>query len=181
VLSDKAAPEFTENVPPIILERMLRSLKIVSGGQTGCDTAALNFAIRHHLAHGGWCPRGRKREGGLIPLRYRLKETPSRAYAQRTLWNVRDSDGTVILTVADRLVGGSKKTAQFARRLGKPLLHLAADRRGVDHAAELKRFIRQHRIRILNVAGPRASQEPRIGTFVARTLRAALLKVSTQT
>src|SRR5215831_1881733 len=70
--------------------------KIISGGQTGVDTAGLWFALRNGLLHGGWCPRGRKREDGLIPRRFRLRETPSRGYLQRTQWNVRDSDGTII-------------------------------------------------------------------------------------
>ncbi len=64
-------------------------LKIVSGGQTGADRAALDFAIAHGIPQGGWCPKGRKAEDGPIPDRYQLKETPSDNYAQRTEWNVR--------------------------------------------------------------------------------------------
>jgi hypothetical protein len=148
--------------------------KIVSGAQTGADTAALSFALRHGFPHGGWCPRGRRREDGVIPKRFKLEETPSRGYLQRTRWNIRDSDGTVIFSIAPRLKGGSKKTTQFARQQGKPRLHLAAQQSGADHAAALRQFIRQHRIRVLNVAGPRKSQEPAVGRFVARVMRSAL-------
>jgi hypothetical protein len=147
-------------------------LKVISGGQTGVDTAALRLAISLGIPHGGWCPRGRKREDGVIPKRFQLEETPSRGYQQRTAWNVRDSDGTVIFSIATRLKDGSKKTAQFARQRKKPCLHLA-QQTGIDHAAALRRFVRQHRIRVLNVAGPRKSQEPAVGRFVARVMRAA--------
>ncbi len=148
--------------------------KIVSGGQTGADCAALGVAISLGIPHGGWCPRGRRREDGVIPKRFRLRETPSRGYATRTRWNVRDSDGTVIFSVGRRLAGGSRATARFARRQRKPCLHLSAQQAGVDHGALLRLFVRRHRIRILNVAGPRKSQEPAVGRYVARILRKVL-------
>jgi hypothetical protein len=148
--------------------------RIVSGGQTGADRAALDFAIAHHIKHGGWCPAGRKAEDGVIDSRYQLEETPSKSYSQRTKWNVRDSDGTVVFTISDRLQSGSRTTVQFARKLGKPWLHLAANRPRVDHAVILRRFIGQNGIRSLNVAGPRKSDEPEIGKFVTATLRRVL-------
>jgi CheY-like chemotaxis protein len=150
--------------------------KIVSGGQTGADRAALDFAIECGVPHGGWCPKGRLAEDGPIDPRYKLQETLTWSYAQRTEWNVRDSDGTVIFTIADCLNGGSRKTAQFTRKLGKPCLHLSAKRPGFDHAAALRCFIKQHRLKVLNVAGPRASDEPMIGKFVTKTLRTALTR-----
>lgn len=148
--------------------------KIVSGGQTGADRAALDFAITSGIAYGGWCPKGRKAEDGPIDWCYRLEETPSAHYVQRTECNVRDSDGTLIFTVADKLAGGSQKTAEFAQKLDKPCLHLAAERPDEDPAMSLKDFLRRNRIRILNVAGSRASEEPEVGSFVATTLRSML-------
>ncbi len=148
--------------------------KIIAGGQTGADRAALDFAIERGNPHGGWCPRGRRAEDGIIPPRFRLRETPSIGYSQRTEWNVRDSDGTVIFTIADRLQGGSATTARFARKYGKPCLHLAAVRPGVDHAAVLRWFVQRHKIKVLNVAGPRGSDEPTVARFVTSTLRDAL-------
>ena len=94
--------------------------KIISGGQTGADRAALDWAIFHDVLHGGWCPKGRKAEDGPVAGHYALKETPSASYPQRTQWNVRDSDGTVIFTMATKLTGGSKLTADAAKKFGKP-------------------------------------------------------------
>lgn len=146
-------------------------LRIVSGGQTGADQAALDFALARGWPHGGWCPRGRRTEVGPLPGRYRLRETPSRGYRQRTEWNVRDSDGTVVCSLAARLAGGSAHTVACARRLGRPWLHLtSAD---PAPARRLRAFIAAHRFRALNVAGPRASEEPGIAAFVRRVLAAA--------
>jgi hypothetical protein len=101
-------------------------VKIVSGGQTGPDRAALDVAIAVGLDHGGWRPKHRNAEDGRIDPRYQLKETPASSYVQRTEWNFRDSDGTVIFTLADQLSGGGRKTADFAAGCRKPWLHLAA-------------------------------------------------------
>ena len=92
------------------------ALKIVSGGQTGADRAALDWAIAHGIPHGGWCPRGRKAEDGRIDGRYQLQETPSSSYTLRTERNVHDSDGTVVFSVAAVLTGGSMKTVRLARK-----------------------------------------------------------------
>jgi hypothetical protein len=148
----------------------LRLQKIVSGGQTGADRAALDFALAHHIPHGGWCPAGRWAEDGPIPARYRLKETPSPDPAQRTEWNVRDSAGTVIFSIAAILTGGSELTALLARQYRKPLLHLSRRRDGNAAARKLSLFLRKHHIRVLNVAGPRRSADPAVGVFVRRVL-----------
>lgn len=96
-------------------------MKIVSGGQTGVDRAALDTALELGLPCGGRCPRGRKAEDGPIPARYPLTETSSAEYAQRTEWNVRDSDGTLVLT-RGQPTGGTALTIELAERLGKPYL-----------------------------------------------------------
>jgi hypothetical protein len=153
---------------------MLEGLKIVSGGQTGADRAALDFAIAHNIPHGGWCSRGRKAEDGSIDWHYQLKETPSSDYTQRTEWNVRDSDGTVIFSFGATLTGGLEKTAEYAQKHGKPWLHLSAKLHG-DRAPEaLKKFIEEHHIKNLNVAGPRASKEPTVGEVVKAVLGALM-------
>lgn len=151
-------------------------LRIVSGGQTGADRAALDWAIARGIPHGGWCPRDRKAEDGTIPRRYRLTETPSDSYLQRTEWNVRDSDGTVILSLAETLTGGSRKTAELAQQYGKPWLHLAREAHRDDAAEQLRRFTQEHDIRVLNVAGPRASTEPEVGEFVRAMLDLAFVR-----
>jgi hypothetical protein len=144
--------------------------KILSGGQTGADRAALDFALRRGIPHGGWCPRGRLAEDGLIAACYRSSETPSSDYAQRTEWNVRDSDGTVIFSIAPTLTGGSSQTAELAQRHQKPCLHLARERDGEGAATKLLGFLGRHEIKTLNVAGPRQSQEPDVARFTIETL-----------
>jgi len=103
-------------------------------------------------------------------MRYRLKETPDSDPSQRTEWNVRDSDGTVIFSIQPILEGGSKKTAEFAEKLQKPRLHLCQESDGESAAEKLLAFLVEHRIKALNVAGPRQSEEPEIGKFVTQTL-----------
>jgi hypothetical protein len=144
--------------------------KIISGGQTGVDRAALDWAIANGVTHGGWCPKGRMAEDGVTGNRYQLKETPNANYIQRTEWNVRDSDATVIFTVADQLTGGSERTAEFAAAHGRPCLHLASERSGDDPALVLRQFVADHGVQVLNVAGSRASEEPAVGDFVKATL-----------
>ena len=133
------------------------------------DRAALAWAIRHHWPHGGWCSRGRKAEDGKIPDRFHLRETPSRRYAERTEWNVRDSDATVIFSLGRALSGGSALTRRLVRKHRKPFLHLCrtlAD----DPGRQLQQFLQRNRVRVLNVAGSRASQEPAVGRFVRAVL-----------
>ncbi|MCP4451447.1 MAG: hypothetical protein GY809_08300, partial [Planctomycetes bacterium] len=100
---------------------------IISGGQTGVDRAALDWAIEAGVAHGGWCPKGRLAEDGPIPSQYDLAETPSDDYAVRTHWNVRDSDATVIVSLHRTLSGGTELTQMLAVALGKPWLHVHGD------------------------------------------------------
>lgn len=155
----------------------MRDVTILSGGQTGADRAALDFALEFGLAHGGWCPRGRLAEDGPIDERYELRETSSRRYAQRTEWNIRDSDATVVFSIARDVTGGTALTIALAERLGKPCLHLSSDAlsaTGGDPAEELIDFLAVHHVSRLNVAGPRASQEPAVGAFVRGVLVAAL-------
>lgn len=155
----------------------MKDVTIVSGDQTGADRAALDFAIEFGLAHGGWCPRGRLAEDGPIDARYDLRETPSRRYAQRTEWNVRDSDATVVFSIAAELTGGSALTLAVAQRLGKPCLHLSSETAsafGQDPAGELLALLAEHHVERLNLAGPRASQEPQVAEFVRSVLVAAL-------
>ncbi|MBC8244792.1 MAG: putative molybdenum carrier protein [Verrucomicrobia bacterium] len=149
--------------------------KIVSGGQTGVDRAALDWALANGVACGGWCPLGRWAEDGPIDARYPLRETPEANPAQRTEWNVRDSDGTLIVSLAKRLAGGTRLTADLAKRLAKP--HLIVTQTDGDlpaQAESLRRFIAEHGVAVLNVAGPRESGEPGAGEYAAGLLDAAL-------
>ena len=148
--------------------------RIVSGGQTGVDRAALDAALALGLACGGWCPKGRLAEDGRIHERYPLAETPSDDYSQRTEWNVRDSDGTLIL-YRGVLTGGSALTARLAERYDRP--SLALDLGAPPDPLAIRHWIAQNQIRVLNVAGPRDSGAPGLYES-ARELLAAVLAES---
>ncbi len=133
-------------------------LTIISGGQTGVDRGALDAALACGAPCGGWCPAGRRAEDGRIPDRYPLRETPSADSAERTRWNVRDSDGTLILGFG-QISGGTALTRDLCAALGRPCLVIDLDRTPPeDAAAAIRRFAAAHAIRRLNVAGPRASE-----------------------
>ena len=137
---------------------MLR--KIVSGGQTGVDRAALDIARLLGVQCGGWCPSGRIAEDGRLRTRYRLVETPASDYWQRTEWNVRDSDGTLIIN-RGRLDGGTLATARYALEAhAKPVYMVGIGRR--IRRERFHAWLARHRVRVLNVAGPRESKRPGI-------------------
>jgi hypothetical protein len=146
--------------------------RVVSGGQSGVDRAALDAALACAVAVGGWCPRGRGAEDGVIPDRYPLRETPDSEPAQRTEWNVRDSDATLILHRGP-LSGGTALTAELARRYGRPLLQvdLGAGRPAPALAAEIRSWLQGQGVQVLNVAGPRESQASGIGAAASALLR----------
>jgi Circularly permutated YpsA SLOG family len=136
--------------------------KIVSGGQTGADQGALEAALKLGIPHGGWVPKGRLTERGPLPDRFRLKEMPTSSYRARTEQNVIDSHGTVIISHG-ALEGGSELTRKFALEHEKPCLHLDLNRQSAFKSAmELAAWLSENRIRILNVAGPRASKDQKI-------------------
>jgi hypothetical protein len=134
-----------------------RPERVVSGGQTGVDRAALDVALALGIPCGGWCPRGRRAEDGRIPDRYPLRETPTPFYPQRTEWNVRDSDGTLVLTfgVPRR---GTALTLRLARRHSRP--RLTVDLAEAPEPQVARCWIAEQGIRVLNVAGPRESESP---------------------
>ncbi len=147
------------------------ALRIVSGGQSGVDRAALDVALARALPCGGWCPRGRRAEDGPLDPRYPLRETPQADSRQRTSWNVRDADATLILA-RGALRGGTLLTARLAEASGKPLYR-------VDFAASpepdaARAWLRTHAVRTLNVAGPRESEAPGIQAEATRFLERLL-------
>jgi hypothetical protein len=142
--------------------------KIISGGQTGVDRAALDLARDFGLACGGWCPKGRRSEDGVIPQEYPLKETPGRDYEQRTEWNVRDSDGTLILTTG-KPEGGTALTLEIAQRHEKPFY--VVDLLAKPHLSSLQYWVEYEKISTLNVAGPRESRVPGIKAMATEFLK----------
>lgn len=152
--------------------------QVCCGGQTGVDRgtldAVLALSTRIGINAGGWCPRGRLAEDGVINARYPLDETPDEDPAQRTQWNVRDTDATLILHQAE-LSGGTLLTQKVAARLEKPLL--LVDLNQPFSIDEICTWLRSHAVRVLNVAGPRESERPGIaaqsGELINRLLIAA--------
>lgn len=146
-------------------------MKIISGGQTGVDRAALDAALSLGVPCGGWCPKGRLDEHGAIPSHYPLTELSDGGYLDRTARNVGDADGTLVIHTGLPLQGGTRATAEFCTESQKPLLLIDATRcRPDDGAKLLSEFVRQRRIEILNVAGPRASEWEQGYDFAAETL-----------
>lgn len=151
--------------------------KIISGGQTGVDQAALAAAQRAGLACGGWCPPGRVCEAGVIPSYFPLQETPAERSpeapdiprSQRTQWNVRDSDATLILhPPTEHADPGTDWTASCAARYGRPLLICGpAD---PDVATRIRQWLAAHSVRTLNIAGPSEGTVPGIGAQTGRLL-----------
>ncbi len=136
--------------------------KIISGAQTGADRAALDFAINNDISHGGWVPKGRKAEDGVIPDHYEVKEAPTSEYSRRTELNVIDSDGTLILTHGE-LSGGSALTENLAEKHQKPCLHINLNHKPEFQATvDITHWISTNGIEVLNVAGSRASHDSKI-------------------
>jgi hypothetical protein len=167
-------------------------IKIVSGGQSGVDQAALDAAIHCGIPHGGWCPKGRKFEYGRIPEQYELKETSSSDYLVRTEANVVDSDATLVLTPG-KATGGSRRTIEFAIMHRKPWLHIAFDSIPELRAAEqvrdwlagdgLLNDYGDYEVLppdqcILNVAGTRGSNLEAHPNVIVNLLLAAIWKVN---
>ena len=150
--------------------------KIVSGGQTGADRAALDFAIKHKLPYGGWVPKGRKTEDGTLPEKYHLQEMPTGSYSKRTEKNVLDSDGTLILSHG-LLTGGSALTTGFADHYRKPWIHIDLEITSYPEAARMIReWVRRNEVKAMNVAGARESKDPKIYEAVATLLEETLGK-----
>ena len=141
----------------------LAQLTIISGGQTGVDRAALDFAIAHGIAHGGWCPRWREADDGRIHPRYNLIEHPSDGYSGRTLANVQDSDATLLIAKG-RLTPGTKLTLKFTRQLQKKYFILNLDEK-MNWPDLVRCWLEKNSIEKLNVAG--ASEAKRVGIYGA--------------
>ena len=155
-------------------------MKIISGGQTGVDRAALDVALKNGIDCGGWCPAGRLDEFGKIPDRYPLRELEGGGFTERTLQNVKDSDGTVII-YSGKLSGGTEQTVRFC--LEQQRLHqlLDASKIPTEEAARLiADFVRKHKINILNVAGPRQSEWPEGYNYAFRVLEAFVNSITSK-
>lgn len=145
---------------------------IMSGGQTGADRAALDFAIAKGIPHDGWCPRGRKAEDGPLSAIYKLTETETAEYPKRTEKNVQHSNGTIIFNRLEGLERGSALTERMCIKHSKPCLILIGYglERVRGHALNIEEFIKRHMIERLNIAGNRESKAPGIYDHVYAVL-----------
>lgn len=137
-------------------------IKIISGGQTGSDQAALDVAIKNNISHGGWITKGRRTENGPLSLRYNLSEINSYSYSKRTEMNILDSDGIIIFSFG-KLTGGSLLTKKISKKHQKKYLHINLDVLNINGSIEkIKVWIKRNMISTLNVAGSRESKSPGI-------------------
>lgn len=144
---------------------------LISGGQTGVDRAALDFAISCGIAHGGWCPRGRRAEDGVIPLRYCLIEADAPLYQLRTRLNVRDSQATLIFCDSGRRSRGTALTIKCAVGMRKPFMVVDIDNCSDN---EILKWLWLVRPQVLNVAGPRAGESGRAAAVAGAVLAAVI-------
>ena len=147
--------------------------KIISGAQTGVDRAGIDAAIESGVDYGGWLPHGRKAEDGIVPKEYtKLQEIIGGNYPERTKQNVIDSDGTVIFGYG-RLTTGSALTRKFAKQYNKPYLHIDLDIIK-EPVSVIKDWIVDRDIKVLNIAGRKASKAPGIYDKVKDIIRQVL-------
>ena len=139
------------------MDNICRKIKIISGGQTGVDRAALDAAIELGFQYGGFCPKGRLAEDGIILDKYKLTELSSSQYLMRTFENVQASDGTLIIH-AGTMSGGTIKTKDYCQITSKPVfeINLLEDPKIIP--VNFDNWIKENRIIIMNVAGPRESE-----------------------
>lgn len=144
--------------------------KIISGGQTGVDRSALDFALKHNIPCGGWCAKGRRAEDGTIPETYPLQEANSRKSSKRTELNVKNSDGTLIIVCKNELIEGSKLTEIFCKKFKKPFLIFDISYTKVVMKNRFDKWVEENDIKVLNVAGNKASECEDISNRTAEIL-----------
>ena len=135
--------------------------KIISGGQTGADQAALDFALDYGFKCGGFCPKDRKSERGTIPFKYPLTEMDTENYLERTRKNVVESDGTIIVKDDVDLQGGALNTIKFCKGFSKPFLVYDVNLDPINYEM-FQDWLTQNKIKVLNVSGNRKSESPGI-------------------
>ncbi len=140
---------------------LVQRLRIVSGGQTGVDRAALDFALENNIACSGWCPKGRKAEDGIIPLSYPLKETLSSRYAKRTFKNVDDSQGLLVFVDGEE-DEGTILAIDYAEKQNKPIYVIHLSMNVEDQETGIIDLLGNRHVTEVNIVGPRESKSPGI-------------------
>ncbi len=135
--------------------------KIISGGQTGVDQGALDFALDNNIECGGYCPKGRKSEIGIIPYKYPVIEIESEKYIDRTQKNIIESDGTLVIRDSVKLMPGTKETIKLCKRLSKANFVINIDTEDIDNL-DFDSWLLKNNVKVLNIAGNRESENPGI-------------------
>ncbi|RBW62096.1 putative molybdenum carrier protein [Ruegeria sp. A3M17] len=149
-------------------------MKIITGGQTGVDLAAFQFALENDIAYGGWVPKSRLNEAGRIPDRFcGLSETRSEDVAERTRMNVLSCDALLVF-VDGTTSPGTQLTIDFAQEIGKPYLVVDLGQGFEACARQVKQWVMARPNAVLNIAGPRESEAPQIGAKVTAILRQSI-------
>ena len=152
--------------------------KIISGGQTGVDRAALDAALAASFPCGGWCPEDRRAEDGILSERYPLTPLPGGGYAERTRKNLMEAEGTVVIYFGD-LEGGTELTAYLCMKNSRPYKLIDGDEVPVERAIQLlAQFVRERKLAVLNVAGPRASSRPQGYAYTRAVIAGLLVRLS---
>ena len=139
-----------------------QDLKIITGGQTGVDRAALDFAIKNGILCGGYCPKGRKAEDGIIPTTYPLTEIQSGDYQDRTEMNIKHSDGTLIISINQYFDKGTSLTKRLCNQHSKPSIVVDLDQSYLQQINSIQSWITECKLNTINIAGPRESALPGI-------------------
>jgi len=140
---------------------LIKSLRIISGGQTGVDRAALDFALENKIDCFGWCPKERKAEDGIIPTIYPLKETEASGYESRTLKNVEESQGLLVFTDGEP-DNGTILAIDHAEKQNKPIYIIHLSMNVEDQETGILDFLEDQQVTIVNIVGPRESNSPGI-------------------
>jgi hypothetical protein len=153
--------------------------RIISGGQSGVDRGALDACLEKKFPCSGWCPKGRLAEDGVIDPKYPLTETEDGNYDTRTLKNVQDSAGTMIISTGN-LIGGTLLTHQIAQKINKPVLVVSPGETNFNKIiSEVFCWLKGNNIDVLNVAGPRKSEWEQGYYFSHQIISALIIKIKT--
>ncbi|SRR6056297_1934060 len=139
-----------------------KKLLIISGGQTGVDRAALDYAMDHKIKCGGFCAKNRKAEDGVIPSVYPLVELESPDNEERTRRNVDYADGTIVFEYKKPFSNGSLLTVYHCQQYNKPYFIFKINSEAGNQSYQVRKWIKDHHIKILNIAGNRESDDPGI-------------------
>lgn len=141
---------------------------IISGSQTGAERAALDWAVKYDMPRGGWYPASLTE----VPdVQYKLKEGTTEKLLDAVEANVRDSEATLVFTLAPKAVGPAQKALSNARKQKKPVLHVHRGILGVSE--KIVAFLNKYYVRRLHVSGSDEAVEVGIGAWATGELEKA--------